>query len=408
MKDSLKSAKTKTSKTSKNANPQVSKKTKKQNPEMDEQKIQEEKMQEEKNEQRKRVNALYPPMQKAFEEMQKEIQDSEEVEININCIEKYGAKITTLDTILNSEDIEIEYAVDKLKPRGEISMIYGGSGVGKSMVERCFLFAIAYGLNEYLGFKINLPQDDRKVCLIITEDTEKSLRSLIKKQAAYFEQFRTIENPVFDVISSVEDEIVKVLDKRFQEVKYSVVVIDTPQDEISGSTNDSTIIRQYFKGISLLAEKNNTAFTVVHHKRKYTGDREPSKEDLSGSQALNALPRSIYEFRENVNNQNYRNLTPVKNNYQSQEFLNTSYVFEMNTDNLTFSDTEIRVPSDQVGMDTHKLLINNKIVEKIKEYRLTNPKIKQKKIIELLNEEFPKDNIDQPRVSRLMKKYISE
>jgi flagellar biosynthesis GTPase FlhF len=144
MKNSKKSAKTKTSNTNKNANPQVSKKTKKQNPEMDEQKIQEEKMQEEKNEQRKRVNALYPPMQKAFEEMQKEIQDAEEVEININCIEKYGAKITTLDTILNSEDIEIEYAVDKLKPRGEISMIYGGSGVGFSIVLNCSKYAACF------------------------------------------------------------------------------------------------------------------------------------------------------------------------------------------------------------------------------------------------------------------------
>lgn len=369
-----------------NANPQVSKKT-----------TMEEAFD--------KVKEFSKDIQEEFENMQKEVVDSE---LKISQVDKYGAKITTIDEMLNSEDEEIQYTIEKLKPRGELSMVYGSSGACKSMIERCFLLAIAYGLSVYLGFKICLSEFERKVCLIITEDTEKSMRSLLKKQAQYFEQFRTIENPVFDIISSVEEEVVKVLEKRLQEVKYSQIVIDTPQDEYNGSTNDSTIIRQYFKGIALLAEKYNIAITVVHHKRKYTGDREPSKEDLSGSQALNARPRVIYELRQNVNNPNYRNLTPVKANYESFEFLNTSYVFEMNPKTLTFSDTGLRVPSDQVGMDTHKLDINAKIVEKIKGYKLSNPKIKQKEIIELLNEEFPKEKIDQPRVSRIMKKYVSE
>jgi hypothetical protein len=61
-----------------------------------------------------------------------------------------------------------------------------------------------------------------------------------------------------------------------EEVNYSFVVIDTPQDDIE-----------------------DFALTIIHHKRKYTSDKEPSKEDLSGSQALNAKPRCIYELRAN-------------------------------------------------------------------------------------------------------------
>lgn len=33
-------------------------------------------------------------------------------------IEKYGAKISCLGDILDSENTEIEYVIDKLKPRG--------------------------------------------------------------------------------------------------------------------------------------------------------------------------------------------------------------------------------------------------------------------------------------------------
>ena len=350
------------------------------------------------------TNCLATPLSNEVEENNKidNIED-EKAERKLQ-IEKYGARISSIDTILNSEECNISYVIDKLKPRGELSMIYGGSGEGKSMLERCYLLAIAYGLTEYLGFKIDLPPEDRKVCLIITEDSEKSIRTLLKKQASYFEQFRTIENPVFDIISSVEDNISNVLKKRLEEVNYSVVVIDTPQDDIEGSMNDNNVIRQYLKSICNLAEEYDFALTIIHHKRKYTGDKEPSKEDLSGSQALNAKPRCIYELRENVNNPNYRNLTPVKANYESYEFLKTSIVIEMNPETLTFSDTGIRMASDQVHVSLQKSELNEKIIQKIQEYRNVNLNIKQSQIVELLRDEFPGLNINQSRVCRLMKK----
>lgn len=350
------------------------------------------------------TNCLATPLSNEVEENNKiDIIEAEKAERKLQ-IEKYGARISSIDTILNSEECNISYVIDKLKPRGELSMIYGGSGEGKSMLERCYLLAIAYGLTEYLGFKIDLPPEDRKVCLIITEDSEKSIRTLLKKQASYFEQFRTIENPVFDIISSVEDNISNVLKKRLEEVNYSVVVIDTPQDDIEGSMNDNNVIRQYLKSICNLAEEYDFALTIIHHKRKYTGDKEPSKEDLSGSQALNAKPRCIYELRENVNNPNYRNLTPVKANYESNEFLKTSIVIEMNPETLTFSDTGIRMASDQVHVSLQKSELNEKIIQKIQEYRNVNLNIKQSQIVELLRDEFPGLKINQSRVCRLMKK----
>lgn len=350
------------------------------------------------------TNCLATPLSNEVEETNKiDNIEAEKAERKLQ-IEKYGARISSIDTILNSEECNISYVIDKLKPRGELSMIYGGSGEGKSMLERCFLLAIAYGLTEYLGFKINLPKEDRKVCLIITEDSEKSIRTLLKKQASYFEQFRIIENPVFDIISSVEANISDVLKKRLEEVSYSFVVIDTPQDDIEGSMNDNNVIRQYLKNICNLAEEYDFALTIIHHKRKYTGDKEPSKEDLSGSQALNAKPRCIYELRENVNNPNYRNLTPVKANYESYEFLKTSIVIEMNPETLTFSDTGIRMASDQVHVSLQKSELNEKIIQKIQEYKNVNLNIKQSQIVELLRDEFPGLKINQSRVCRLMKK----
>lgn len=188
-----------------------------------------------------------------------------------------------------------------------------------------------------------------------------------------------------------------------EEVNYSFVVIDTPQDDIEGSMNDNNVIRQYLKNICNLAEEYDFALTIIHHKRKYTSDKEPSKEDLSGSQALNAKPRCIYELRANVNNPNYRNLTPVKANYESNEFLKTSIVIEMNPDTLTFTDTGIRVPTDQVHITAQKSELNEKMIEKIRDYVSINHRITQKDIAELLRDEFPGTKVSQSTVSRLMK-----
>ena len=351
---------------------------------------------------------------KAFEDLQKEFEQRKENEETILVkknellqVNKYGAVINTLDDMLNSGDDKIEYIINKLVPRGEISMIYGNAGCGKSTFMRCLLFAVSFGLISYVDFEILVKKIERKVALIVTEESARNLKPMFKNQARYFDKYKTIENPVFDIISSVEDEVVNVITKIIEEKEYCWIVIDTPQDSFPGSINDSTVIRQYFKALANLANNYNVAITVVMHKRKYTGDKAPSREDLAGSQALNAIPRVIYELREDASNPLRRNLTPVKANFESYKFLQTSYILDFIEDTLTFSDTGERISSDQVGMDSYRISINSKLIEKIKEYRRTNPKILQKEIIELLSEEFPNEKINQTRVSRLIKKIQS-
>lgn len=286
-------------------------------------------------------------------------------------------------------------------------MIYGGSGEGKSTFERCCLFAVAYGLKDYLGFKINLNQFDRNVCLIATEDTEKNLCGLMKKQANYFEPFRTIKKPVFDIITCIEDDIANVLSKRLEEVQYSLVVIDTPQDLILGSINDNNVIRQFLRKIGNLANIHNFALSIIHHRNKYTADKAPSKEDASGSQALNAKPRSIYEFRKSVmdsSNPYFHNLTPVKNSYESYQFLNTSIVIQLDPETLTFTDTGIRMNTDEVHLSMLNVELNEKILNKIRECLKMNHKMSQKEIAEHLRDEFEGMTFNQSKVSRLMKK----
>ena len=84
-------------------------------------------------------------------------------------------------------------------------------------------------------------------------------------------------------------------------------------------------------------------------------------------------------------------LTPIKANYESQEFLKRVLSFEKwNTKTLTFSYNGERAPSNTIHLSSQKKDMTEDIKEKIIAYKFSNPTIKQTEIAELLREEFPR------------------
>lgn len=360
----------------------------------------------------KKVNALYTPMQEALEKMQQEIEsekaDEIEQETEADALyKKYAGKISSIIDLINSPYEPIQYVWERFFPQGELCLIYGDSSCGKSMLMRCVAFAIAYGLTEYLGFKIGLPMDRRRVALAITEDGEHTTKTLLQKQNNYFEPLRTIDEPVFDLISCCEDGVIETLKKRMPDMNYDVVLVDTPQDDILGSMNDNNVVREYLNQLSLLASKYNTTMICIHHKRKYTLDKAPSKEDLSGTRAFGDKPRAIAEMRWCVDEDNAVYFTPIKANYEDNSFLKKSYLLKMNTETLTFDYYGETAPSDQIHLSSQKKDMTEAIKEKIIAYKFSNPTIRQTEIAELLREDFPDRKINQSQVSTILKSLKS-
>jgi len=329
----------------------------------------------------------------------KEPTPSDDIDVVSN---NYDATITSALDLINSPTESINYVWEKLFPEGELCVIYGDSAGGKSMLARCILFAIAYGMEEYLGFKIDLPPERRKVCLVITEDSEKSIKTLLQKQAQYFEQFRTIDEPIFDVISSCEKGIVHTLQERIKDVLYSIIVVDTPQDDIEGSMNDNNVVRAYLNQLSSIGTKNNCTIVCIHHKTKYSNDRPPSKEDLSGTRAFGDKPRSVFEIRRHLEEDYSIYLTPVKANYEDNSFLRYSMKLIMDPKTLTFSFNNEYYPSNEIHLSVQKKDNTKAIKEKIIELRAFNPTMSQEKIAEILNEEFQDESFSQSKVSKIM------
>jgi RecA-family ATPase len=76
------------------------------------------------------------------------------------------------DVIKNRDFKEIEYVVDKLIPRGSLCALAGESDTGKSSLLRQLAFSLAYGDEDFIGFKLN--GTCRNVLYLSTEDGEQA------------------------------------------------------------------------------------------------------------------------------------------------------------------------------------------------------------------------------------------
>lgn len=356
MKNSEKSAKTKTSNTNKNANSQVSKKTNKQR-EMDEKKIQEEKMQEEKNEQRKRVNALYPPMQKAFEEMQKEIQDSEKE------LKELDFSYATGEDLINNSITEVPMLIPPLFQQVGLASIFGSSDVGKSSLARqqCIMVVAS---DKFLDFDVNAKY--HRAIYVSLEDDLFAISPLFKKQAKALgveaSQLKGLEFIFFS------DNIISELDQRLTANPADLVVIDPYSQVCSKDMYKANEVRDVLAEYQNLAIKHRCLIIFIHHTRKTGESLNPSKNNALGSQAFEAYLRLLLEVKSNINNPDKKHVCVVKGNYVPSKFKRDSFDFEFTKD-LIYKSLGTRTPFDMLDVPESKISDLKQEYEKIIEMR---------------------------------------
>jgi len=211
----------------------------------------------------------------------------------------------------------------------------GSSDVGKSMLLRQLAVAIVTGQNEFLGFKLN-PRH-RRVLIVSTEDDRSSVAQLLELQRLGLDISRL-------KVSFQSENVLKNLESEIQNEPIDLAILDSLGDLFRGNIKDAFHVRSFLDPYYQLATKYGCAIGFLHHTGKRTEHIAPSKNNLVGSQGLEAKMRIVMELRPDLADETLRHLCVVKSNYLPTALQRESIVLKFDSAGFTFAATGERVP----------------------------------------------------------------
>jgi archaellum biogenesis ATPase FlaH len=269
--------------------------------------------------------------------------------------------ICTLGELLDNPATEIPQLIAPLLPRKGIAMLAGSSDTGKSSFLRQLALAIALNKPAFLDFAIQAVHHNA-IC-VSTEDNDEAIGPLLKKQLAgqtIPEQARNRLRFVFNT-----DFLLTRLDLMLTQSPADLVIVDALGDIYDGSLNQSNEVRRFIADYSKLASKYGCLILFMHHTGKRTENLKPSKNNLLGSQGLEAKMRIVLELRLDANNPQLRHLCILKGNYLPQELKSKSYLLHFD-ENLVFHNTNELIPLGELAKKQEDNLDDSELWEKAK------------------------------------------
>jgi RecA-family ATPase len=252
--------------------------------------------------------------------------------------------IYTAEELFNMKIKEIPFLWQNLIPQTGLACLTGSSDSNKSTLLRQLALEIAIESDDCLGFKLNAKHN--KVIYVSTEDDANSIAALLSKQ--YFDglPIEALRNIRF--LFNTEKHI-QSLDKMLTEQKADLVIVDTWTDLFGGDINQSNKVRASFEEYKKLSLKHGCAFIFVHHQGKSSEGNAPSKNNLLGSQGIEAKMRTVIELRRDTGSR--RLMTITKGNYTADSIKGKSFVLELTEKHMIFErkDESVNLAA-QIGL----------------------------------------------------------
>ena len=201
---------------------------------------------------------------------------------------KYSISLT--EQIKKHEELpEQEYIWRSITP-GSLGFIYGPSKSGKTTFCENLGMSIAYGGKDYFDAEIKYDKPC-KVLFISMEEYWRQRSERNKKQISQIvipeelSENYVVVNENFPRIFIGRDELKNRLQEIIDEVKPSVIFIDSMTRMATKDIEDSTVSGEIGVALRELANTNEVAIVVIHHTHKMNG-RAITIDSLAGSRVL--------------------------------------------------------------------------------------------------------------------------
>lgn len=242
-------------------------------------------------------------------------------------------------------DIEDEYIVPEILPKGALVGIVGGSDTGKSLLS--LQFAIKYVLGkDYLGKKVI---GGNRALYCSFEDDLSAVKRRINLLTSILnpkDKHKVGERLLFKhspsgLIDFVDSHMLDFPDT-------GLLILDTFSEVLEGKDINSVgDVRSALRPIHDLILKYNFTVLFLHHINK-SSEKEGriGKTSILGSQAIESKARLVFGMRKSE--KGIRTLSIIKGNEVSEEIKSKALNLKLNPENLWFEKTEY-IKSFSVG-----------------------------------------------------------
>lgn len=245
-------------------------------------------------------------------------------------------------TFSEREVKELEWIWKPYIIRGNLNIIVGDGGVGKSYLTSWLLSAISSGGKvpfNYFNF-------DMEKCILqnAEDDTDSTILPRLLANGAnvdnigYFDE----EEKTFSI------QQLDRLEKKLEELRPAVVVLDPIQAYLGDiNMNSSVEVRNGLKPLKLLAQKYNCAIIMIMHMNKNTGTNKATNR-VMGSYDFIASCRSAILVEVNPENQEEKLFIPIKTNLMKESEKN-SLSFKISEDGkIEWLENKGRINADEI------------------------------------------------------------
>lgn len=296
---------------------------------------------------------------------------------------------------------EIEWLWKPYIVKGNINIIQGDGGLGKSYLTTWLLSAISNGAK--IPFSDNYFKIGTSILQNAEDDPDATVLPRLILNGADVSKigFFNEDNKTFNI------KQINRLEAKLKELKPQVCLIDPAQAYLGNiNMNSANEVREVLKPLKNLAQKYNCAIIIIMHLNKNLGAKATQRN--MGSADFVASARSVIMITENPENTSERLFIPIKTNLMKENEKNT-LSFKINDNGkIEWLENKGRVNADEVlnsfetqdvlqsvakgfiigslsrgdilATDLKNLVLNNGISEKM--YNITKAKLNKEDIID--------------------------
>jgi len=248
--------------------------------------------------------------------------------------------------LYNRNIVELPKLLGDLIPRVGLMLLAGSSDTGKSIFARDLILSLVLNRSEFIGFPFAANLSHRAI-IVCTEDDDLAISYLIRKQLQNEDEdliLQSLQNLyfLFDAENLIEQLNGILIDNQ-----VDIIKIDTLGDLVN-DIKDNGEVRQILGSMKRLAMTHQCLILLMHHTNKRTESLVPNKSNIQGAGGLEQKCRLVLELRNDILDPNLKHLSVLKGNYLGKEFKSSSFVLECDPESLTFSNTGLRVPFDEL------------------------------------------------------------